>query len=60
MLVHDSVLIEAPEDRWKEVGEHCLNLMPHIAESRLNADIPFEVDVEVGKRWGELKEVDLQ
>lgn len=56
-LVHDSVVIECDKEDWKEVAAECYEVMPEIAEEALDADIPFEVDVEGGKRWGELKEV---
>lgn len=55
LTVHDSILLETPEDpveiarwvKWEMVSQV------------LDGTVPFDADVKIGARWGELKEVDV-
>ena len=55
LTVHDSILLETTEDpveiarwvKWEMVSQV------------LDGTVPFDADVKIGARWGELKEVDV-
>ncbi|WP_456342951.1 DNA polymerase I [Thermovibrio sp.] len=47
LQVHDEVVVEAPEEREKEVRELIKEVMEGVAE----LSVPLEVSVESGKRW---------
>ena len=54
--VHDSILVEAPEDRWREVGRECQRRMvevpTHLTRMGCHLDVPLVADATVGTRWG--------
>ena len=54
--VHDSVLVEVPEDRVDRAVEIMRNIMPE-TPPQVNMPFEYQIDVEVGQRWGELKEL---
>jgi DNA polymerase-1 len=59
-LVHDSIVMEVPEENVEKVGRIAKKVMEETPGLYLdNLDIPFTADVEVGKSWGKLKELDL-
>lgn len=54
--VHDSAVVQVPEDRWRELAEATAERMknPHPVLRRMgvNFDVPLDVEYEVGTRWG--------
>jgi DNA polymerase-1 len=54
-FVHDSVIIDAPED---EVEEVCSRIKEEVVGIELPEErfVDFEIDIEVGRSWGECKE----
>jgi DNA polymerase I len=52
LLVHDSILVET--DRPQEVAELMHEVMPRVAKEVYSDYVPFEVDVAIGKNWGEV------
>lgn len=54
--VHDSIVVEVPEDSWQEVVEACiermLNLDTVLARLGCVFDVPLAVEAKVGTRWG--------
>lgn len=55
LTVHDSILLETTEDpveiaRW---------VKREMVSQVLDGTVPFDADVKIGARWGELKEVDV-
>ncbi len=50
LQIHDSILVECDESQAKKVGELCKNIMEKIYKLPVNLD----VDVSIGKNWGEL------
>ncbi len=53
LQVHDELVIEVPDNDVKKVAEFVKNTMENI--HRLN--IPLIADLEIGKNWGELKDL---
>lgn len=51
LQIHDSILIECPEENADKISELLKDVMENIAPE---LDIKFKVDVSVGKNWGEL------
>ena len=51
LQIHDSILIECPEENSQLVASLLQDIMEHIAPE---LDIPLNVDVHIGKNWGEL------
>lgn len=55
--VHDSILVEVPEDDWQEVGNECRLVMeaevPRVLR-KMGCDftVPLKADGVVGTRWG--------
>lgn len=54
--VHDSILVEMPEDRWQEVSAQCVEAMETDVLTimrRMGCDfsVPLVADCEVGTRW---------
>ncbi len=60
-LVHDSILIEIPDDDMmeKEVAKLITSTMSRIPKEKLNTDIPFVADVKTGYKWGSLQEIEV-
>jgi len=54
MTVHDSIVVEAPDD--KEKLDIIALGMKRIMESRKCGDVPISADVKVGKTWGGMKD----
>lgn len=55
--VHDSIVVEAPLDRWQEVAAECQERMTvaaveHIKQMGATLDIPLVADAVAGTRWG--------
>lgn len=54
--VHDSIVIEAPADRWESVVRECMDRMVRVGEllTELDChlDVPLAVEAKVGSRWG--------
>ncbi len=50
LQVHDSILIECPDDQAKRVAED----VKHIMEDVYELGVKLTVDTSVGKNWGEL------
>jgi len=51
LQVHDELVLEVKKGKEQEVGE----LLKKEMEGVLTLDVPVDVDVHSGKRWGELK-----
>ena len=52
--VHDSIVVECPDHLIKEIAA----LMKTVMEKPpFNTEVPFKVDIKVGKRWGEENEI---
>lgn len=51
LQIHDSILVECPEEKADEVAEILKNTMENIAPE---LNINLKVDVSIGKNWGEL------
>ena len=56
-IVHDSILIEAPDDAVliPELTQLIVRTMQETPVLTLRSEVPFTADVSVGKRWGDLK-----
>lgn len=54
LTVHDSILLETQENPVEEVARE---VKKEVEQDVLDGWMPFEADVKVGKRWGELKEI---
>lgn len=54
--VHDSIVVEAPEDRWEAVTAGCIERMTTLETvlERLDCilDVPLVAEAKVGTRWG--------
>lgn len=54
--VHDSILVEAPEDHWQEITEECIDRMRNVhwvlEKMGCEMDVPLEVEAKAGSRWG--------
>lgn len=54
--VHDSILVEVPEDNWREVTEQCIERMVGVVADlkrfHCEFDVPLAVEAKVGTRWG--------
>jgi len=53
LQVHDELVFEAPEDKAEAAGEVIRRVMMHAAEPALTLSVPLEVEIGVGKSWGE-------
>jgi len=51
LQIHDSILIECPEENAEEVAAMLQEIMETIAP---DLGIKLKVDVSIGKNWGEL------
>lgn len=56
-LVHDSLLVECPADKWFDACKLIIDTMERVPRETIRSEIPFEVDVKVGECWGELWKV---
>ena len=56
-IVHDSLLIEAPdsEDDVCDISEFVSAVMQRVPAKLLHTDVPFVVDIAIGKNWGAMK-----
>jgi DNA polymerase I len=55
-LVHDSILVEMPEDGDIDgMITYVKGYMEELPRTILHTDVPFTVDAKVGRRWGDLK-----
>jgi DNA polymerase I-like protein with 3'-5' exonuclease and polymerase domains len=60
-LVHDSIVMEVPEENIEKVAQIAKNTMEETPKLYLdNLDIPFIADVEVGKSWGKMKAFNIE
>lgn len=54
--VHDSIVIEAPADRWEPIVRQCMDRMVNVGELLpaldCHLDVPLAVEAKVGTRWG--------
>lgn len=54
--VHDSLVVEVPQDGWQEAVAECTarmeNLQPFLSRMDVTLDVPLEADAAVGTRWG--------
>lgn len=54
--VHDSVVIEVPEDNWQQATGRCMRRMLDVTQviARMGCilDVPLAVEATVGTRWG--------
>jgi DNA polymerase-1 len=55
-LVHDSILVEVPEDADIEgLVDYVKETMSSLPRNILHTDVPFVVDASIGTRWGDFK-----
>lgn len=56
--VHDSVLLEVPTLRYREVGEKSKHIMEHLPLKHfgVSLEVPLEAGVASGDTWGGMKE----
>lgn len=52
--VHDAWVFECDEDQQEDVRRHVTKIMQQEAEKYMGDFVPFPVDVEFGRSWGEL------
>jgi len=57
IFVHDSILVECPIELREGVGLLMRATMEATAKEEFDDYIPFFVDVEFGRSWGELEDV---
>ncbi len=50
LQIHDSIMVEAPERKAEKVGA----LMKAVMESVYKLPVNLDVDVDIGKNWGEI------
>ena len=50
LQIHDSILVEAPEDRADEIARRLKEIM----EAVYKLPVKLTVDTSIGKNWGEL------
>ncbi|MFC2034130.1 DNA polymerase I [Chloroflexota bacterium] len=51
LQVHDELLFEIPDEEIQEMQQ----LVPEIMSTAIELSIPLNVDINIGKNWGELK-----
>jgi len=59
LTVHDSILSECLPEHVKEVARTMKETMEAVALEFLGDSVPFTVDIETGKRWGELHKYEV-
>lgn len=57
--VHDSIVVDAPVESYKQVAVVMKRVMEWQAKKHLGWELPFTVDLSVGENWGEMKELTL-
>ena len=60
-LVHDSIIIEVLNNKKivQSVAEIVRDTMIKLPKVELETDIPFEVDLKIGRVWGNMKELKI-
>jgi len=60
-LVHDSILLECPDDDGvtREAMHVLDDIMSKVPKEELGTDVPFGIDFGVGYQWGNLEEVEV-
>jgi DNA polymerase-1 len=53
--VHDSIMVECPASAAEDVGAKMKEVMERTAREKYTDKIPFPVDVQIGKSWGDLE-----
>ena len=53
LQVHDELVFEAPTDKADAAGEVIRRVMMGAAEPALTLSVPLEVEIGIGKSWGE-------
>ncbi|WP_293703807.1 DNA polymerase I [Sphingopyxis sp. UBA6734] len=53
LQVHDELVFEAPADKAEAAGEVIRTVMMGAAEPALTLSVPLEVEIGIGKSWGE-------
>jgi DNA polymerase-1 len=53
LQVHDELVFEAPEDKAEAAGEVIRRVMSGAAEPALTLSVPLDVEIGIGKSWGE-------
>lgn len=56
LLVHDSVLVEAPEELAPDIAELMSKVMVQIGE-KYAPDVRWKADADIGDSWGQLEKV---
>jgi DNA polymerase-1 len=56
LTVHDSILCECAQSDVREVAHEVKEIMESTAADVFSDFVPFPVDLEIGKSWGNLKE----
>lgn len=54
LQVHDEIVLEVDSDAVKPVADGVRAMMKDVADY----EVPLEVDVAVGKRWGDMKDIE--
>ena len=60
-LVHDSILLECPDDE-KVIYESIRilkDIMERVPKEELGSEVPFGIDASVGTEWGKLQELEV-
>ena len=53
IMVHDSIIVECPEFIAEEVAQRMKEVMEEIPFITLGSEVPFPVDINISRRWGE-------
>ena len=54
LQVHDELVYEIKEDCVKDIVPHIRFIMENVIDKEKTKGVPLEVNVEMGKRWGEM------
>ncbi|MEK9201622.1 MAG: DNA polymerase [Patescibacteria group bacterium] len=54
LQVHDELVYEIKEDYVKDIIPHIHFIMENVIDKEKTKGVPLEVNVEMGKRWGEM------
>ena len=60
ITVHDSIVVSAPADQAEYAARNQMRIMSESAAELFGDQIPFPTDAQIGKRWGSLKELELE
>jgi uracil-DNA glycosylase family 4 len=55
--VHDSILAECPASMVDDAQGVLNDTLPRIAAERFSSSIPFPIDLQVGRSWGEVQDI---